>query len=69
MFVDLDIYGVYVPWLLALMLVALILIFVLRRVLSRAGVYEFVWHRGLFDFALYVVLLAFLSFLTKGLAE
>ena len=66
MFVDLDVYGVYVPWLLALMLVALILIFVLRRVLSWVGIYELVWHRGLFDVALYVVLLAILSFLTQG---
>ena len=29
----------------------------LRRLLERTGAYRYVWHRALFDLALYVVLL------------
>ncbi|MCK0197688.1 DUF1656 domain-containing protein [Ancylobacter sp. 6x-1] len=58
---EIDIYGVYVPTLLALMVLALPLSVVVRRLLAWCGVYSFVWHRGLFDVALYVILLGVLS--------
>ena len=54
---DFDLYGVYVPRLLVLMLLTLVLIIVLKRLLSWIGVYSLVWHRGLFDLALYVLAL------------
>ena len=62
---EFDLYGVYVPRLLVLMLLSLVLIIVLRRVLARLGVYSFVWHRGLFDLALYVLLLGAVSSFTR----
>ena len=61
---EFDLYGVYVPRLLVLMLLSLVLIIVLRRVLARLGVYSLVWHRGLFDLALYVLLLGAVSSFT-----
>lgn len=64
---DIDLYGVYVPWLLVLMLVALALSLVLRRLLSWTGAYAYVWHRGLFDLALYVLLLGAMSSLSSWL--
>ncbi|GHE48202.1 DUF1656 domain-containing protein [Camelimonas fluminis] len=54
---EIDIYGVYVPTLLALMLATLAVSLIVRRALAWAGFYALVWHRGLFDIALYVVLL------------
>ncbi|MER2264489.1 DUF1656 domain-containing protein [Methylobacterium oxalidis] len=54
---ELDICGVFVPSLAAAMLGAFLLCLILRRVLARAGFYRLVWHRPLFDLALYVVLL------------
>ena len=54
---DFDVFGVYVPALLALALVTYVVHLVLRRGLGRLGLYRFVWHRALFDMALYVVLL------------
>lgn len=54
---ELDIYGVFVPSLAAWMLLAFLIGLPLRRVLALAGFYRFVWHRPLFDLALYVVLL------------
>jgi hypothetical protein len=62
---EIDIYGVYVPNLLALMLATLLLSFVVRRALAWFGAYAFVWHRGLFDIALYIVLLQGLSLLSR----
>jgi hypothetical protein len=62
---EFDLYGVYVPRLLVLMLLSLVLIIVLRRVLARFGAYSLVWHRGLFDLALYVLLLGAVSSFTR----
>lgn len=54
---ELDLYGVFVPSLAAWMLLAFAISLPLRRVLAWAGFYRLVWHRPLFDLALYVVLL------------
>ena len=54
---ELDIYGVFVPSLAAWMVIAFIANVVVRRLLSAIGFYRLVWHRPLFDLALYVVLL------------
>lgn len=64
---EIDIYGVYLPGLLALMLATLLLSLAVRRVLAWTGAYAFVWHRGLFDVALYVVLLEAMSSLSRWL--
>jgi Protein of unknown function (DUF1656) len=54
---ELDLYGVFVPSLFVWMLAAFLLSLLLRRALSWSGFYHLVWHRPLFDLALYVVLL------------
>ncbi len=54
---EFDLYGVFVPSLAAWMLLAFLLLLPLRRLLARTGLYRLVWHRPLFDLALYVVLL------------
>ena len=61
---DLDIYGVFVPALFAWVLIAYGISLPLRRVLTWSGFYRFVWHRPLFDVALYVVLLGLVVLLT-----
>lgn len=62
---EFDLYGVYVPRLLVLMLLTFGLIVVIRRILAWLGAYSLVWHRGLFDLALYVLLLGAVSSLTR----
>ncbi|MCS0496826.1 DUF1656 domain-containing protein [Ancylobacter mangrovi] len=62
---EIDVYGVYIPNLLALMLLTLPVSLLLRRGLARLGAYAFVWHRGLFDVALYVLLLQGMSLLSQ----
>jgi hypothetical protein len=64
---EIDIYGVFVPGLLVWMVTAFVISVPLRRVLSRSGIYHVIWHRPLFDLALYVVLLGVVVTLAKGL--
>ena len=54
---EIDIAGVMMPGLLLWLVVTFLLCAVLRRILERTGIYRFVWHRALFDLALFVVLL------------
>jgi hypothetical protein len=54
---EIDLYGVFVSPLLIWVLAALPIIALLRRLLARAGVYRFVWHRPLFDLALLIIVL------------
>jgi hypothetical protein len=53
---ELNLYGVFVPALFVWMLIAFGVSVPLRWALARSGFYRFVWHRPLFDLALYVVL-------------
>lgn len=55
---ELDIYGVFIPTLALLALVAYLLNTALRRLLDRTGFYNLVWHRPLFDLAMLVCILA-----------
>ncbi|MGE7417348.1 DUF1656 domain-containing protein [Methylobacterium tarhaniae] len=54
---EFDLYGVFVPSLAAWMLLAFLVSLPLRRLLAWTGFYRLVWHRPLFDLALYVALL------------
>jgi len=53
---ELDIYGVFIPALLAWAIVGFVASLFIRRLLARVGLYKYVWHRPLFDIALLVVL-------------
>lgn len=62
---ELDLFGVIVPSLLLWSIVAYALTRMISKAVARAGLYRLVWHPALFDFALYVGLVASLVFLTK----
>lgn len=64
---EIDLYGVFVPELLVYGLLAYGLSVLLRRLFGRIGLYRLVWHRALFDAALYVVLLGGTAALARGL--
>lgn len=55
---EFDIYGVYLPGFFALMLVAYLVTLLLRCIAGRIGVYSIVWHRALFDFCIYLLVLS-----------
>ena len=54
---EIDIFGVFVPAVLVLMLIAYLINLALRTVLTRVGFYRFVWHRSIFDLGIYVLVL------------
>lgn len=53
---EIHILGLYAPASLVSAIAAGLMILLIRRALARAGLYRRVWHPGLFDLALYVVL-------------
>ena len=55
---EFDIYGVYFPAFAVFAAIALLLqIVVINRLLDAVGFYRLVWHRALFELAIYVILL------------
>lgn len=52
-----DFFGFYLPPMFLWALVALVPFLIVRWVLGRSGAYAFIWHRPLFDAALFVVIL------------
>jgi len=62
-----DLYGVFLPWFSALSLCAYGLLRVLTSLLDRLGLYQAVWHRSLFNLALYITVLGGLSALFNWL--
>ena len=58
---ELDLYGVFIPTLAAIAVVAFFLNSILRRILAFMGFYRLVWHRPLFDTAMYFCLLGALA--------
>jgi protein AaeX len=51
------VHGVFIPYLLILTVTAFLVLLPIRWVLRRLQLYRFVWHAGLFDTALFVVIL------------
>jgi uncharacterized protein DUF1656 len=62
---ELDIAGVLVPSLLLWLVVAYVLSALLSAQVRRLGLYRLVWHRALFDFAVFVCLLGGVVYLSS----
>jgi hypothetical protein len=56
LFQDVEFVGFYLPPLLLWAGCAVIPFLIIRRLMERIGIYRFVWHRPLFNLALYVLL-------------
>ena len=54
---EFDIYGVYFPAFAVFAAIAFMLQVAINRFLGAIGFYRLVWHRALFDLAIYVILL------------
>lgn len=64
---DLDISGIFLPTLLVLMGITYVLFLLVHGVLQRVHFYRLVWHRALFNVALYAVLLGAVDSLSRYL--
>lgn len=54
---EIDVFGIYIPPLLVCLVIAWLLTWLLSRLLIGLGFYRLVWHRPLFDVALYAIIL------------
>lgn len=64
---DLDLSGVFLPTLLVLMGITYVLFLLVHGVLTRLRFYRLVWHRALFNVALYALLLGVVDSLSRYL--
>ncbi|CAI8739304.1 protein AaeX [Pseudomonas sp. IT-196MI5] len=64
---DLDVSGVFLPTLLVLMGITYVLYLLVHGVLMRLHFYRLVWHRALFNVALYALLLGAVDSLSRYL--
>ena len=62
---ELDLFGVLIPSLLLWSVIAYVLARTASKLATRAGLYRHVWHPALFDFSLYICIVASLVFLSK----
>ena len=64
---ELDISGIFLPTVLVMMVVTYGLFLLLHGVVNRLHFYRLVWHRALFNVALYAVLLGAVDALCRSL--
>ncbi|MHC6223320.1 DUF1656 domain-containing protein [Pseudomonas sp. X10] len=64
---DLDISGVFLPTLLVVMVITYLLFLGVHAVLTRLHFYRLVWHRALFNVALYAVMLGVVEHFCRNL--
>ena len=57
-FVELNIFGIYIAPMVAMMVAAYVVLFVLRRIMLATGLLRLVWHPALFQVALYLIILS-----------
>lgn len=65
---EVNVYGMYIPWGIIMMLVAMAITRFISRSLARFGFYRYVWHPALFDFGIFVIVMGgiFLLFSLRG---
>jgi protein AaeX len=57
-FVEINLFGVYIAPLSAMLVAAWIITIALRRIAARFGLLRYVWHPALFVFAVYMIVLS-----------
>ena len=53
---EIDLFGVLVPSLVLWSVIAYLLARIISKLIARVGLYRWIWHPALFDFALFVCL-------------
>jgi hypothetical protein len=57
-FTEINLFGVYVAPISVMMVVAWFITIALRRIATRFGLLQHVWHPALFVFAVYIIVLS-----------
>ncbi len=63
---EFDVAGVFIPAIVIWALGAVAIGAVLRRIFTVTRFYQLVWHRGLFDLALFFILWGFVAFMANN---
>jgi hypothetical protein len=66
---DINIFGVFLPTALVLMLLAYLVYLPLQKLLNALHVYRLVWQRALFNIAMYAALLGTLEHFSRILMQ
>jgi protein AaeX len=69
MFGDVALFGVYLPKLLALAVLALVLHSIGKRILGHVNAYRLIWHPALFNLSLFVVIFAATAYVFQRYAS
>jgi len=64
---EIDLFGVLLPSLMLWLVITYAIGALLRPLIELSGLDRYVWHRALFDLALYVCLLGGVVYLSSGL--
>jgi hypothetical protein len=64
---EVDLFGALVPSLLLWSVVAFVIARIASKLIARAGLYRRIWHPALFDFSLFICVVASLVFTSKEL--
>jgi hypothetical protein len=62
---EFDVAGVFIPAIVIWAIVSMALGLIVRRILTATRFYALVWHRGLFDLALFFILWSAVAFLAN----
>jgi hypothetical protein len=57
-FTEINLFGVYVAPISMMLIAAWLILIPLRRAAHRFGLWRFVWHPALFEFAIYMIVLS-----------
>jgi len=60
---EVNIYGIYIPWGVIMMLGSIVITRVISHGLARLGFYRYVWHPALFDFAVFIIVMGCFFFI------
>jgi hypothetical protein len=66
-FTEINLFGVYVAPMSMMLVAAWLVLVPLRRAVSRFGLWRFVWHPALFEFAIYIIVLSSIVLLFAAL--
>ncbi|MCW6509972.1 DUF1656 domain-containing protein [Lichenifustis flavocetrariae] len=66
-FVEVDLFGVYVAPMSLMMIGAYGVLYLFRKVATRQGWFDAIWYPGLFEVALYLIILSAIVLLTASL--
>jgi hypothetical protein len=57
-FAEVNLFGVYIAPIAVVMVAAWLILTAVRRIADHFGLFRFVWHPALFEFAVYMIVLS-----------